>query len=172
MAIGGFVVGASAMAAVLVHSNILLHEEEAFLQGVNITDLPGNGFGLSAEDFRDSISGLPDVAAISASNTSGRASVSVLANSTAPSMAPSSVKGSHYPTYNPMTPGTAFPTYRPTSDADFPTDVPTTQSFTNSSDVMLPFMKSSFLRSKEVGVRLKLFWDESYYWQESTKETW
>ena len=43
-------------------------------------------------------------------------------------------------------------------------------------DLLVSSLTSSFdlplLRSIEVGVRLKLYWQTGYYWQENTEETW
>jgi hypothetical protein len=56
-----------------------------------------------------------------------------------------------------------YPTYSPTMD--IPTFMPTAQ------DDALPKVLP-IKRSDEIGFRLKLYWEEGYYWQENTNERW
>ena len=58
-------------------------------------------------------------------------------------------------------PSTSVPTFSPTGL--LPTDLPT-----QGQDDVIPIQK----RSSEVGFRLRLFWDDGYFWQERRTETW
>ncbi|KAL3794404.1 hypothetical protein HJC23_012941 [Cyclotella cryptica] len=70
------------------------------------------------------------------------------------------------PSPAPSSPGnTSFPTYSPTSDVEFPTFSPT--SFNDVPQKTLPIK-----RSMEGSFRLKLYWEEGYFWQEKTDERW
>lgn len=60
---------------------------------------------------------------------------------------------------------TSFPTYSPTLDVEIPTFMPTP--FNDVSQKTLPIK-----RSMGPSFRLKLYWEEGYFWQEKTEERW
>jgi len=197
MAVGGFVIGASAMAVVLGLNHLRLAQEEqpASLRG------------------SDQSPGSIDSTRIQGDQTMVSYSAQVLGYPiTAPTVAPSASA----PTYNPsMLNPTVFPTYNLTSDSPTEQDeefsalfamphdsmtltvAPSTPAPTYTPSVLIPTVfptynlasespteqdeefsalfampRSSMTRSNQVGFRLKLYWEDGYYWQERTEEKW
>ena len=163
MVVGGFVVGASAMAAVIGLHNVFGNDESAFLRGSN-----------QSHDSSDTLLQGDQSVVSQSANTVSNQSKQVISNqmdsTAAPTAAPSGADSSPVPTYSPsQQPDTLFPTNLPTYDGEFPTEVPTKQDELNASYVS---PNHSILRAKEVGVRLKLYWEEGYFWQERYEEKW
>jgi len=163
MAVGGFVVGASAMAALIGLHNAL--QQEPSLRGADtlpaVNDAASSPGQLEVGNLTDGIGNETGILGDDRPGTSGSNPTSK-----APSASPTD---GPFPTFTPTDDiDFTFPTTSPTSD-NFPTVMPTTQKEGKASGV---FTGLSVLRSSEVGVRLKMYWEEGYYWQESTKEKW
>ena len=172
IAVGGFVVGASAMAAVLGLHNALQHNDErAHLRGNDAPDTTtGGDFSNAASLLHGHVSsGSNDsIQATQAVSIQDHQQVDSIAQT--PTAAPSIAISSPYPTYTPTEQvETLFPTYQPTFEGQFPTEVPTTQGELVASNMII---SNSILRSIEVGVRLKLYWEQGYFWQENEEEKW
>jgi len=187
MAVGGFVVGASAMAALLGLHDVLQRDESISLRGspyypdsTEATTSSGapllqgrvsNDEPAFESDLNFSQSGTNLTASTQAPsyNQGSTPSPTPSPSSPYPTYEPTQKLDTLMPTYQPSTAG-EFPTELPTALGQFPTELPTTQDNEVSALRVIP--KNSFLRSKEVGVRLKLYWEEGYYWQERTDERW
>ncbi|KAL7466768.1 hypothetical protein ACHAXS_007054 [Conticribra weissflogii] len=84
---------------------------------------------------------------------------------------------SPFPTHHPMNP---IPTYFPPADSDYPTSMqsyfPTIFDFPTDMPTGIhdsPLENFIQTRSQEsAGFRLKLYWEEGYFWQERTEERW
>ena len=154
MAVGGFVVGASAMAAVIGLHNIFDNGESTSLRGSD--QLPGSSGTASSN---------------SESNHSSQVLSDEMSSTATPTAAPSFItNNSPVPTFSPTQQlETLIPTNLPTRDGEFPTEIPTTKGEQNTSGA---FTSHSILRTVEVGFRLKLYWEDGYFWQEKTNEKW
>ncbi|KAL7523702.1 hypothetical protein ACHAXR_000294, partial [Thalassiosira sp. AJA248-18] len=166
MAVGGFVVGASAMAALIGLHNVFHNDKSASLRGYSSSATP------EFDTSNDKVSSMPmsspsPTSTPEASSEQDIFSASIRSmNSTAtPTPAPSSSNSSPFPTSYMPTPETLMPTDYPTHDA---TEAPT-ELEDGAPDALF---KRQHLRSKEVGFRLKLYWEEGYFWQERTEEKW
>ena len=80
-----------------------------------------------------------------------------------PTTLPTSMSSTYLPTDETSNP-TRLPTYFPTID-NFPTDIPT--SIEDSSKTFIQVRSQN-----EIGFRLKLSWEDGYYWQEKWEEKW
>ena len=176
IAVGGFVVGASAMAIVLgLHEALQHNDEPAHLRGNDSSYLPPdttNGADSSnAASFRHGHVSSGSNDSIQATQILSIQDHQEVDSIETPTAAPSTIAiSSPYPTYMPTEQvETLFPTYQPTFEGQFPTEVPTTQGELVASNVIT---SNSILRSIEVGVRLKLYWEQGYFWQENEEEKW
>ena len=151
MAVGGFVVGASAVAAVIGLHTVFDNDDSKFLRGANRSS-PG--------------STAPTPVNTSASDKSSQFLLSKASAIGTPTVAPSSSVPTFRPSIDTTTP---FPTNIPTVDGEFPTQVPTVESEVSKSEL---FTSLSIRRNNEIGFRLKLSWEVGYFWQERTEETW
>ena len=172
MAVGGFVVGATAAATMIGIHNALQEQVVTSLRGGNGDTYSPTTDTVDTASEPDS-SGTPLIQyAVAAATTN---TTTEIANATTsiptPSTAPSTIApSSKFPTYQPTQQlPTLIPTFVPTFDGQFPTEVPTTQDELIASDIITT---NSILRSIEVGVRLKLYWEQGYFWQESEEEKW
>ena len=172
IAVGGFVVGATAAATMIGIHNALQEQVVKSLRG-------GNDGTYSPTTDTDTISGPNSSGApplihkyVVAATTN---TTTEIANATTSIETPNAVPSTtaptgKFPTYQPTQQlPTLLPTFIPTFDGQFPTEVPTTQDELIASDIITT---NSILRSIEVGVRLKLFWEQGYFWQESVDEKW
>ena len=180
-AVGGLVVGASAVAAVMATYNVLLHDDNTIdssaLRGSSVIPI-GTDTSLSKgikNQKHSNITSSSEVYPVIAQNNvtsltshyandqhSNDMAELILAiedaardSYSAPDPSPSSATAnvSMYPTYSPTLEG-VFPTFMPTALNVF-------------SPKALPIK-----RSNENGFRLKMYWEEGYYWQENTSERW
>ena len=147
MAIGGFVIGASSMAALLaLHNATQGQDQSTSLRGKNVyipqdTNIVGVDATVSASLLQEQpATNIEEPMAIvrpSGSNDYIPLSQSIQVNGTlAPTQAPSIAASSPIPTLVPTEQRpTSYPTYLPTGD--FPTEVPTTQDELNSTGMVI-----------------------------------
>ena len=166
MAIGGFVVGASAMAVLFGLHNAVDDERVDSLRGYSSSSAPE--IDTSDMNMVNIVvpSNFSETMSTIATNisTSTQAVNSIAPPTQAPSYSPSS--DTLRPTSFPTSSETSMPTDLPTSDTTF---APTLEDYDTPDGLKL---QPWALRSSEVGFRLKLYWETGYYWQERTDETW
>ncbi|KAL7554045.1 hypothetical protein ACHAWF_017430 [Thalassiosira exigua] len=163
------------MAVVLGLSSILEKEESPSLQGAE--PLPNSHGAALLQEGQDIVSittndtdttpATPDESEIASPAILEEGQVIVSATTNDIDTTVATLDGTESETLPPTLMPTRFPTLMPSYD--LPTDVPTAQKFSSQSFL---FSSHSFLRSKEIGVRLKLYWEGGYYWQEKKTETW
>lgn len=191
-AVGGFIFGASASTAIILTIQTMNHEEEpsprrstdAYIPSISLDPPQDNNVNEVAsrssevwfatesasivpttaprlEGLKAIVESVPTLAA--AHNESNEE------NDGIPTFLPSGVLPTELPTQGEdvVPPSTSVPTFSPTGL--LPTDLPTQGLYdSNIKLTALPIQK----RSSEVGFRLRLYWEEGYFWQERSTETW
>eukprot|EP00984_Skeletonema_dohrnii_P019478 scaffold9314_cov99-Skeletonema_dohrnii-CCMP3373.AAC.3 len=144
----GFLVGASAVSALFVLEDLVSKEDST-------ASLRGGSNTLSTID--------PTLPPSNSSNVEHgnppEINVQLLAASDETTLLPTQ---SYVPSAAPSTP---IPTYMPTAAGEIPTDMPTQID----NDVISSSL-AKFRSNNEIGFRLKLYWENGYYWQEITTE--
>ena len=193
-AVGGFVFGASAVAAVIASYNLLRRSGEdtySTLRGnMGVPNSKSGGDAVFVENHLDiqrtaNVMSVPSTSSgvyelIAPNGTAGtnvfsgdRNSNDVveLISAIEAATKQSEVSSAQSSSFSNQTiPSTSdevsvYPTYSPTSQGELPTFSPT-----QFNDDVLNTIPAK--RSKENGFRLKMYWEDGYYWQERTDERW